>query len=149
MCNFFLKKRNRKCFRSPKLEYCYQHKPMTQESINNDETNEDCAVCYTLCNEKTICGHFVHESCIIQWGKNKCPLCLAENIISDDVFHSSHRIIRVVGRHNLRMISFQNSIDSMDALISQEFDTVFQINRERLFQNQDDFNLALRFLSGI
>lgn len=87
MCNFIIQKQNRKCKRSPNLEYCYQHQTQNislyeeeeEKEEKKEEEKEDCAICFSECNEKTICGHVVHLECNKNWD-NKCPICRKENI---------------------------------------------------------------------
>jgi hypothetical protein len=43
-------------------------------------TTETCSICFDVnCNYKTICGHFFHSRCIMQWvtisNKYECPIC--------------------------------------------------------------------------
>lgn len=128
MCNFFIKKKGRKCLRSPKLEYCYKHKQTHQEVINNEE-KEDCAVCYTECSEKTICGHFVHESCIITWGQNKCPLCRRENIIERTLISESQERVFPQNQYTYSVL-----------------ETVFTMHIENPFSTNEELNLILTFL---
>jgi hypothetical protein len=85
MCIYFIESQGRNCKRSPQSEYCFQH--VKKETKTEDEV-ENCSICLTKCEEKTICGHVVHLKCVEQW-KDQCPMCRRENILPE----TSRRII--------------------------------------------------------
>lgn len=57
------------------------------------EKPDECIICLEKFDEKDdkplSCGHWVHESCIIAWGKRQCPICRQFIILFNDVLECS------------------------------------------------------------
>lgn len=68
-----------KCSRKVRdADYCFQHSSQANSSKYAQQKPENCPVCYdSLDNQKNAlqCGHWVHTKCVIQSGKEECPVC--------------------------------------------------------------------------
>ncbi len=78
-CSHYIKKNKRYCKLPlfPNYDYCPRHLHMEQP-LKILEKSEECSVCLESlsdCKEPLKCGHWIHKSCVIKSGKNKCPIC--------------------------------------------------------------------------
>jgi len=78
-CNFFIKKSKRNC----KLNhisnslFCKRHSNTVKPKYNLQRETE-CQICteeFDVNDNPLICGHYIHRHCVVNWGKNVCPVC--------------------------------------------------------------------------
>lgn len=102
--------------------------PLTMPSEDVGERQEDdCAVCFDKCEEKTECGHLVHRSCIVQWGKSECPICRRPIVFSEEEEKTATTNRR---RNEPEEMSFQYLIlqDAMSSLLENLIFSSFSEN---------------------
>lgn len=78
-CAYILPRQKRYCKIKtfPNYDFCNRHSYL-ERPLKFLEKPEDCSVCLDPFEEHEIalkCGHWIHKSCIIKSGKNKCPIC--------------------------------------------------------------------------
>ena len=158
MCNFFLTTKNRRCLRSPSLEYCFQHKKIgnveskeeekveskEEEKVESKEeekveSKEDCAICLSECLEKTICGHSVHTTCIMKW-KNMCPLCRREDILPKKLKKKMKK------KAKRELIAERNRREEADFRFASQMQQRPDRSREALLAQEQVFTERMRFL---
>jgi hypothetical protein len=96
---------------------------MTQFNIEK----ENCAICMSeVSMPLPLCGHWIHEGCILQWGVAKCPVCRQEQ---PDLYLYLNRYIDELPSENsvftIHHYSDQQFRERIMRIIDADLDTIF------------------------
>ena len=80
-CRGITRKGNR-CLRKVNYgrQWCYKHIPkaLLKREFKGESKPDECIICLESLektNDPLECGHWIHTSCLIKWGKSECPVC--------------------------------------------------------------------------
>ena len=78
-CEYKIQKLGRKCKRIKfkDFQFCRIHLK-NMKPIYNLPREDTCIICteeYKKTEPPLLCGHYIHRRCIVQWGKEECPIC--------------------------------------------------------------------------
>lgn len=83
-------------------EYCHLHYTQDKNIFKQEKPNE-CPICCEQMNEKKpkSCGHWIHNECIINSGKQECPLCRKKIILTQQAVK---KLKEIATRHHKEKI---------------------------------------------
>ena len=112
---------------------------------------EECSICMdSTSNIHTplSCGHWIHKKCIIQWGKNECPICRRKiNVIKHKVNNSiDYRILAHSIYNDIYMDSRRFLLNTINfsSLTREELNSIaIEYTNEVIYRNMDTINFIL------
>lgn len=110
---------------------------------------DECSICMdSTSNIHTplSCGHWVHKKCIIQWGKNQCPICRRKINIIKHKTPIDNNILAQLIYNDIYMESRRILINTIDfsSLTREELNTItIEYTNEVIYRNMDTINFIL------